>query len=264
MTPFAAYIPVGPDQGEITRTVDLIDSLCAYEPMVSWIVIVDDSHTYRNLEQYIKVPSSCKLHILPHPRKGDNANILGGLCAANLVAFSHIERRTNSEFVLKLDTDALVIAPFAQKVKSKFELEPRAGIVGLLGDSCNRAVCSHSCDKLVVEMLHRARDIARYSDANISDVKSKIGILQNKTDGQARRFIELCEQISMISAADFNGEHCQGGAYAVSSKLINRLFKRGLLEDPLFWLDVPFGEDRMMAGQSPYKGVSFITLQALD
>jgi len=113
-------------------------------------------------------------------------------------------------------------------------------------------------------MLHRARDIARYSDANISDVKSKIGILQNKTDGQARRFIELCEQISMISAADFNGEHCQGGAYAVSSKLINRLFKRGLLEDPLFWLDVPFGEDRMMAGQSPYKGVSFITLQALD
>jgi hypothetical protein len=45
----------------------------------------------------------------------------------------------------------------------------------------------------------------------------------------------------------FDGHHCQGGAYAMSAALLQRLSDARLLDDPLLWTGLPFGEDRVMA-----------------
>lgn len=246
MTPFAAYIPIGPAETEVIRAVDLINSLCAYEPSIPWIVLVDDSRDHRSLGRCLHVPSTCRLIILPHPRQTGHLDSRGGLCVADLVALDYIWKNLSADFVLKIDTDALVIAPFSQKIAQKFRQNRDAGILGLLGDSCHRQVRSFHSDRQVMRTIGSALLVTERLKTHRPDAIAQLEALQIKTEEQRRNLVRVCEQISPIVEMDFKGEHCQGGAYAVSRETIGRMFDRGFLEDPLLWMSIPMGEDAMM------------------
>lgn len=246
MSHFAAYIPIGPGEAEVARAIDLVDSLCTYEPSIRWIVVVDDSPTCRRLEQHLRRPSTCELVVLPHPRQSENRDLRGGLCTATLIALSYM-KDLDIDFVIKLDTDALIIDAFSQQIWHKFCSVPEAGMLGSLGDTCNRACRSYISDRRVINIIHRALAAAHKLSVESHAAFTELRELRIETESQMRAFARVCDRLATVTGTEFGGEHCQGGAYAVSRNMIERMSSRNIFEDRLLWLDVPiFGEDRMM------------------
>jgi hypothetical protein len=104
---FAAYIPLGPGLAEFERALDLVEALVLYEPLVSHVVIVEDGGLTRQIEKQFRLPSSCRLGVVPHPAETGDANYLGRLCTSDLVAFNYINNSCEVDFVTKLDTEVL-------------------------------------------------------------------------------------------------------------------------------------------------------------
>src|SRR5262249_44797106 len=132
------------------------------------------------------------------------------------------------------------------KIRQKFTQNPDAGMLGVLGSSCNRDLCTFYSDREVANMIDVMLPIARSLAEKRPEVIAKLSSLGIKTQNQIHSFATICEQISTITSIRFYGEHCQGGAYAVSGEMVDRMFMRGLFKDPLLWAEMPLNEDRMM------------------
>lgn len=235
MINFAVFLAVGPGQKEIDRTADLLDSLWAYEPYTPWFVFVDDSVQDRQLTKYFRFPDTCKAISIVNPRQGKGIGHTGGLNTATLSALQWISKHTDTSFTLKLDTDALVIAPFAEKINHAFASMSNVGILGSYKKTCNGDLRDFSDWATYYRKLS--------SPISISRVGRKIFFHLGFWGKPAtiRRHIN-----SALNNGYEPGEHCQGGAYAISSNLISQMAMNGYLEDPLLWLHTPVGEDSMM------------------
>src|SRR4029450_3940147 len=128
---------VGPTEQEVCRAADTLDSVWAYEPEVAWCVLVDDSVDDRNLTRRFRCPPTTAAVGIPNPRRGRGTGILGGACAGMLSALSWIHAHADPRFCLKLDTDALVIAPFVEKIARTFEAAPGLGMLGSFDMACD-------------------------------------------------------------------------------------------------------------------------------
>jgi hypothetical protein len=245
MDNFAAYIPMGPGIEEAKRTVDLLSSVFFYEPSISHLIIVDDGACLSLLDQ-LSVPNSCTISVLVHPRPRNKLNGLGGLCAADLVALRFVSQQPDVRFIVKLDTDSLVIAPFSEKVEHAFALNPNAGILGVLGTSCNPVTRSFWFDRHVAQITTKAVALGLALDYLSQDDINLMLSWGISTDDQKRALRQLARILEPILHANFAGAHPQGGAYAVSKQLISQLSTVGVYEDPSLWLDLKIGEDQMM------------------
>ena len=129
---FAAILLVGPDPIEVERARDVVESLCAYERDRFVLYLVDDEVRGRPLGRLIspELLQRNRLIQIPNPRKGKGCGWGPGTAAGMLAALAHVADHQNVDFVLKLDTDSLVIGEFSRKVTAKFENSPHAGIVG--------------------------------------------------------------------------------------------------------------------------------------
>ena len=235
MIKFAVILPVGPGQQELDRTADLLNSLWAYEPHTHWLILVDDSKQDRQLTQRFNIPSSCKSISIINPRQGKGIGHTGGLCTALLTALYWIQKNTDVSFALKLDTDALVIAPFAEKIHTAFAAMPNVGMLGSYDKTCNGDKRDFSSWELQFKKLS--------SLVSISRIKSKIHLHLSFMGRSAtiRKHIHAA-----VENGYQWGEHCLGGACAVSSKMIFQMAIKGYLEDPLLWLHTSIGDDPMM------------------
>lgn len=238
MIDFAVVLPIGPGQKEIDRVADLLDSIQRYEPQIPWLVFIDDDRVDRQLAKKFKLPARCTAVSIPNPRQGRGVGDRGGLCVANLVALSWIHEHTDARFALKMDSDALVIAPFAQKLQQAFAASPEVGIIG----SAHQLTCNR-------ELKNSAKD--GYS---MRKLRSLVAVWREPlTPGQHIQ-LSLWGKLKTVRSHVWTaiengyryGEHCQGGAYAVSTQLIRRMATRGYLQDPLLWVDIPCCEDVMM------------------
>jgi hypothetical protein len=115
-------MPVGPGAQEVHRAQDTVASILTWEPTVSHVVLVDDSPEARRLV----IPGSIPL---AHPLAGVRAHRADRVGAATLAGFRWVATETNAEFVMKIDSDALVIAPFADKVRRALA-DPGIGLIG--------------------------------------------------------------------------------------------------------------------------------------
>jgi hypothetical protein len=260
MTNFTVYIPVGPDERDPDRLVDLVDGLAFYEPTVSWIVIVDDSPDGRSLENMLRVPPNCQLAALPNPRKSRHIDKLGALSASNMIAYEFIRTHCFPDFVLKVDTDALIIAPFADKIRQRFDLLVDVGMLGLLGNSCNRALRSFRSDERFMQILRNAASIAAQlnADRNVlpDEMSAKLVTWGIVTESQINNFVAASQRLSPLIESEFKGSHCQGGAYAVSGEAIARMSNCGFFSDPHIWMEIPFPEDKLMGAFCFLAGMS--------
>src|ERR1700759_5002406 len=110
-------IPVGPDQDEPDRLVDALESVRAYEPSQEiHLVVVDDCAQARRLPVDQREWASVDIvrtplweRGTPDPYSAMVAGTLQGMVAAG---------RHRPELLLKLDTDALLIAPAADKLRA--------------------------------------------------------------------------------------------------------------------------------------------------
>jgi hypothetical protein len=235
---FSVLIPIGGGSSEIDRLRDLLDSLFHYEPHVSEIVIVDDIMPARKFSELNLAPG-CRLVVLPNPRRGTGNGWLGGLAAAVIEGNNWLEKNSRCDFVLKLDTDALVIAPFAAKVIAAFAAKPRAFLLGSSTKTPNRIYDLPEDFPTAPALVKLQRPLTVWR--RTYRLWPRLQCILFRRDRQRR---------ALIQAAVRNGYrlglHCQGGAYALSRHGLTQIKASGALSDPMLWIWTPCSEDIVM------------------
>jgi hypothetical protein len=233
--PFAVVMLIGPGDKEAERARDVVESLIAYEPENFTLVLVDDVPSGRPLVEQISPQIRERTIYLKNPRNGKGSGWCAGTTAGFFAALERISELP-CEFVLKIDTDSLIIGKFAEKVDARFRKVPSIGILGAYQFSPARMKDRASSPAL--EKLLRQVTVWR---------RTPLGgpALQVALFGKYRRIRDI------IRKAILNGyrlgEHCSGGGFAVSASCLRAMRNAGLLEQPTMWLRTPLGEDTVVA-----------------
>ena len=244
MASVAVYIPFGPGSTESARVIDLLRSIVFFEPAVCAIILVEDG-THNISFDSVPIPKGCSLVVLPHPRPYHKRNLYGGLCTADLLALDYVDRHVEADFILKLDTDSLIVSRFSDKVMAVIDGQPEAGTIGVLGDSCHLGRRSFRMDEVVVQAVDGMLALGHaLRTGNSSQASCPIVQLNTATD--CVRFRELCLLLAPLVKMNFRGAHCQGGAYVVSREMVRRLSEAQILRKADLWLNLLLGEDQMM------------------
>jgi hypothetical protein len=234
---FSVLIPIGKGALELDRLRDLLESLFHYEPEVSEIVIVDDVMPARQFSE-LTLPPACRLVVLPNPRRGAGDGWLGGLAAAVIEGNNWLQKNSSCDFVLKLDTDALVIAPFAAKVSAAFAAQPAAFLLGSSTKTPNR-IYNLPEDFSTAPALQKLQPLTIWR--RTCQPWPRLQCILFPRDRRRRALIRAA-----VRTGYRLGLHCQGGAYAVSRHALSQLGAAGILADPMLWIWTPCSEDIVM------------------
>ncbi len=220
---FSVFVPVGPDERELERLADTLESLRAHAPAAEVrLMLIDDCPQPRRLERFWPGASIVRTALW-------NGRVPDRLSAMTAGTFEAL-RLGQGEFALKLDTDAVVIAPFADSIRSIFSSDRSIGIVGAF----DRAAAGGRRDWSVWETP------IRRASWPLRAVRS--GGLLPRISIPTRRERRTTRDVVRAAAANpaySLGAHCLGGAYAVSPSL----FARGELLDWRPWVRTHLGED---------------------
>lgn len=254
-TRFGVIVPVGASALDVWRGVELVKSLLYWEPQVSAIVFIEDAEAPRGLDKLSVLPTTCRV--------GSIAGVLGGrgswqrghswlgvLTAGILKALAWIHERISTDFVLRIDSDALVIASFAETVRKRLAQRPETGVLGVLGMSCNPRIRALQ-DLHAESRLCRAWRLFPSARAHASKPP------------EAKVDVEWFGRVSCVHLAAFdclrpdlgaamqNGywenDYCQGGACVVSRAMLDRMTARDYLRGPDLWHGLPFPDDVVLA-----------------
>lgn len=237
---FAVYIPVGPGESEIYRLLDLLDSLVVYGESIEGIILVDDCFPHRELAGKIDPASGLNVVVLSNPREGRGNGSTGGLCVSDLVAFEYAQREMAVSFVLKLDTDSLVVHPFVSRIESQLETYSNLGLLGVVGDSfgSNRTFNYTGQVRSYFERL-----ISLPQDIENIDVSAYPELrLMRQEERATCSFLRLIVN-QVISRNAELGRYCQGGGYVVSRRFLDAMADGGYFGNPVRWKDLRIGED---------------------
>jgi hypothetical protein len=78
--------------------------------------------------------------VLSNPRNGKGCGWGAGLAAGILCGLKWCARNESIGFILKLDTDTLVIAPFQELVSRRFAQKKNTGLLGTYSKTPNRSL----------------------------------------------------------------------------------------------------------------------------
>lgn len=234
----ALLASIGPGAVELDRLDDLVTSIARWEPLVRSFVFIDDALEPRFLERRFSSLPSLRVHSIHHPRKGNGQGVWGGLAEGILLGLDWLAtHEPATSMVLKIDTDALVIAPFAEKAGTLFENHPRSRLIGLYDRHCTGAKRS---------FWPWNRAMLNYS--------LPIGTRRTPTGGRRLRwqiFNGFGRQRRILRRARASGylwrEHCLGGAYLLRGDTVRDMQKHDLLCHPDFWRPSMVGEDVVVA-----------------
>jgi hypothetical protein len=234
---FAAVVPVGPTRAEVVRVWDLLESLRFYEPDVAAVVLVDDE-LGRLRELTLPVRATGRVCVVDNPRRGRGVGLFGGLCAGVVAGLAWVQAHTDAQLVVKLDTDSLVIAPFAAALAAAFASHPDVGQLGAFDMSCTGK--PRHAPKVFANAFAMHRRLAAVTSRPGGRREVHVAAW-----GWRRR---LRRQIRAARAHGYvDGEHCQGGAYALSRTALDRMASAGYLRRPCTWLETSLPEDGLIS-----------------
>jgi hypothetical protein len=234
---FGVVICVGPGDYERCCFEDFANSLFHYEPGVALLAVVDDAIPARPLLERVQLSASCQATVIANPRQGQGSGWAAGLTAAMIAGFRWLHDHGELSFVLKADTDTLIVAPFAAKVHQQFLANPA---VGMLGSGCRkypdrpRVFVTERYNAPSMEKLLRQVTIWRRT-------YSKWPRLQLGFFGKYGRIRAILRQALLNGYV--LGENCLGGGYAISGVALGEMRNASLLDEPLLWIYTPCGED---------------------
>ncbi len=206
----AVVMPVGPEPVEADRCRDTALSILAWEPAVRWIVLVDDSSSARDLTG--QLAGATDPVCLPHPLRGRRAGLADRVAAAVLAALEWVARNTDADLVMKLDTDALVIAPFADKLAAA-AADDTVGLLGSYDRTCNG----------------EPRSFVPW----VRPIKRAARMIQPRRIAVTDRARRVRSYVREGRAAGYQwGEHVLGGALAMPRPALDALVRGGGLDDP--------------------------------
>ena len=230
--PLCVLIPAGPGEAEIARVTDLLEACAAYADLPLCAVIINDGNDAAALQRAGST-SGIATDVLPNARRGEGDWWTGGLCMAMLDALLWIARNRPCRGVLRLDSDALVINPFASQLVALFEADPLVGMVGN-GDSPTGAPPPPG-------HTHTAMLYWKSKPVSYDRERQKIIFSIWGWRRQIRLLIRRARQNRYVL-----GDWCQGGAYAVSPAFLTRLRDDPAFVRPSDFLPLDFGEDVLM------------------
>ena len=190
---------------------------------------------------------------VPHPRRqfperAAKAMRGKGLCAAILLGLSTIAREApTARFTLKLDTDALVIGPFVEKLFRVIQEHPNTGMIGAYDHTPSGTVRDISRNAATVQALYRPASLGRR--------------LRNVVSNDEHATISRHIAAALKNGYRF-GEHCLGGAYAVSGELPVRMLQAKYVDDPSLWLPIDCPEDVMVGIYTKAVGLDYLSFVA--
>jgi hypothetical protein len=239
MTPrLDLLIPVGPDEREPERAREAIESVLAYEPDVGVVVVVDDGREPREL-----AVAGAEVVTLRNPRGGRGEGVYGVTCAATTTGLAWLREHGRAPLVLRLDADALVIAPFADKVEAGLRTLPNAGIVGSYHFAPTAMPRDFGVWERPLRKLRRPLWVYRRPPAGFAHVQ--------------RARAPVREQLRRALANGYRpGEHCLAAACVLTRELVERLAAAGYLDDPLAWLPTWIPDDVMLGVQTRAVGLA--------
>ena len=231
---FAAIAAVGPGANELLRLQDLLAQLSTYESdRFAELVLVDDS---KGAHDWSVLRPPQRVRVIPAKRSGRGDSWRGGLATNILWGIEEGFRDPRVKFIVKLDTDSFVIAPFANKISQQFEANRNAGVLG----SCFEI----DLHEQRVPSSTWERNIVKYAKL-IRFRRRPMPRLETALFGKNRVIRRL---ISMALAHNWASGACaQGGGYAVCRELFIRWKEHGFLNEPLLWLETDLGEDVVVA-----------------
>src|SRR5262249_52774206 len=155
---------------------------------------------------------------------------------------------TDADFVAILETDALVVGPFAEGVRTFMQRHPDAGMLGTIGVSCNERILQSFRKEPTFVAVSRLLPPAdadgggSFADRNL--LVYGVGLF---TPEERRLFDTIRPHIAAAVAQGFDtSEFCQGGAQVITRLMIDRMAAAGYLDNPDVWMDLPFYCDQIL------------------
>jgi hypothetical protein len=221
----AVVMPVGPDPAELARARDTLASIVAWEPAVRWLVLIDDSPTVRGLNRLIDF-RGVHVEVLRSPA-GASGDFWDRVTATVLAGIAWVAGNTAADMVTKIDTDSLVIAPFAAKLMSAFEAAPGVGLFGSYDVGCNgRKRSFHTWAKPVRIAASRVQLKGRHSRLAVGRA------------AKARTIIRDARRSGYVW-----GEHALACAFAIDRSTYMSWASDDVLADPTVFMGTGLGVD---------------------
>ena len=238
---FAIVTPVGKNPAEAERIDDLIDSLEAHEPGRYWFVMVNDGLDPSLYRDRLSSRLRDRFLEIENPRQGRGDGWAAGCAVGVLAGIQHVlHSGCHVDFVLKLDTDALVIAPFSETICAEFRKDPAIGILGQVRDPSTPERQCEQMTPLGYAMDKLMQQLTIWRKTPLGPPKLQIGLFGDS------RVIRNTLRFAFVKGARV-GEHCYGGAYAISRPCCEDLDQSGLLRKPTIWLRTPLPEDILIS-----------------
>jgi hypothetical protein len=234
---FGIIIPVGPSANDVERAGDVLASVLAYEPETPLVLFIDDGGKDRRLDEKFRATATCRLVNIFNTRNGHGIGETSGLSAGMLLAIAWLHANADCGFVMKLDTDALIIAPFAEKILRTLAARPDVGMVGLYNRMCDGSVRDQTSFRKMLGKLASPFAVWRNPPG--------WGYLTVHLWGPGAT---IRRQITEAIRAGYRpAEFILGGAYAFTGEAVRRFAKHGFLDDPHLWLGTHFSEDVVLS-----------------
>lgn len=231
---FAVVVPVGPDPDDPTRLKGLTESLCAHVGSTATLVLIDDSGESRELDRHVTWPDG-EVIVIPAP-VGVGDRLPNDRMAASTLTYLRWLAGSNCSYAIKLDTDALVIGDFRPALERAFA-DPELGVCG----ACERNTADGALRDLT--LWRRQLVLACFPvQPRLGSGRPRLVLAISGRRARQRRFLRralLCARRHGYRL----GEHCLGGAYAVSARAARAATATDALADPCLTAGTGLGED---------------------
>lgn len=248
---FAAIVPVGPTSLDLWRAVQVVKSLLTWEPDLAWCLFVEDAPAPRGLSDLSLTAPTCQFVVLPNRWRECDGGWVGGLTAGILTALWWIHDHTDADFVLRIDADALAIAPFAEAIRAHLVSRPDAGVIGTVGLSCNPDVRSQQDLRKESKVLKAYKSWPASPPADVLTSERPLpipGFAQPVTVPERRAFDRLRPHVADAIHGGFgDSAYCQGGACVIARLMIDRVTEAGYPTKADAWAALRVPDDVVLA-----------------
>ncbi|HEY0791745.1 MAG TPA: hypothetical protein VGD78_11845, partial [Chthoniobacterales bacterium] len=245
---YTLVVALGPGELELTRLTDLLSSIAFHQREgCAGVVLVNDGNPAASKGKGISFPAS--IEVVQNPREGRGSGWAGGLLTGLLHGFRIAHAQFPASYVLKLDTDSLVIAPFHARILAAIEAAPRAGLVGSY-------LHPHQGDR---------QDIARYQAEKVRKLRAPVSLWRIPKPHLRFGWTARARQLNVYQARArehryVDGEFIEGGGYALTRGGLEGFERLGVFADPRVFTDLAVGEDTICSMLVKAAGLDLVDL----